>query len=389
MTVAHFADNDQDYLGWIENNPNGFVVNILKGLNPTTARLHTASCRTISGKPARGGPWTGPYVKICSNSLAALETWCLEKAGSEIDRCKTCHPECRASKKVRTVATKASPGLVFEIETDPRMRSVDIWTERRLQFNSKPETVALKSAIGDAVSKLHPNSGEILNAVFTSASADLVDAENVLFYNVGTGRFAEAAEEGLRFERVHSAPSRHQHHHRYEFVPRLSPSEHWQRGQTLVTFSANIPAMHELSKPDQIWLAVRQRAATTPQHEGFYGLQVTLTTPRPVRLPTLLKPLLDGIISGLHAHNGADLELLSGRLALRLGLPSGEVAQLLSEPHQAVLGVRPLLRKFGDSLHWNPADDECVTCTLLNSVVPQASAWMLDFELFAVAPICR
>ena len=54
-----------------------------------------------------------------------------------------------------------------------------------------------------------------------------------------------------------------------------------------MAFSESIPIISEMSKPDLIWLAVRRRAATDQQSEGFYGLVVTLTTPKPVRLAAL------------------------------------------------------------------------------------------------------
>lgn len=389
MTVEHFVNDDQSYLRWVANHADGFVLNITRTFHTNSARVHAACCRTIAGTSPRGGPWTGPYTKVCANSLSVLEHWYLEKTGEVITPCKVCLPRENTPTKKRKPAVRVNTPLVFEIETNPELRSVDVWTERRLQFNSKPETVALKGAIGDAVSKLKANPGEILSAVFTSACADLVDAENVLLYNVGTSRFTGAAREGMRFERVHGEASRRQHHHRYEFDPRLSLSQHWRRDETRITFSGSIPAIQEMSKPDLIWLAVRSQAATGQQNVGFYGLVVTLTTPRPVRLAALLKPLLDGIISGLHTHDGANLDLLSSRLAQRLGLPADEVVQLLMKPGKAILGVRPVLRQFGDSIQWNPADDQCVTCTLLNSVDPQAGAWRLDFELFSVSPLSR
>jgi len=389
MTVEQFVDDDQKYLKWIANHPDGFVVNATRGVHTKSARLHASGCRTISGTSPRGGPWTGPYMKVCSDTQSPLEHWYREKTGEAITRCKVCLPGGDAPPKVRKPAAPAQASLDFELEADAQLRRVDVWTERRLQFNSKPETVALKSAIGAAVSKLEARPGEILSAVFTSASVDLVDAENVLFYNVGTSRFATSTREGLRFERDHGAPSRQRHHHRYELTARDSVSQHWRRDQTAIAFSGSIPAINEMSKPDPVWLAVRRQATRAKRCEGLYGLLVTLTTPRPVRLAALLKPLLDGLISGIHAHDGTDLSLLSSRLALRLGLPADEVAQLLMEPQQAVLGVRPVLRKFGDGLQWNPADDECVTCTLWNSVVPQATNWSLDFELFGVTPLKR
>ena len=71
--VMEFRDDDEGYLAWLVAHPDGYVINILRGLNPATARVHSAGCRTITGTPPRGGPWTGPYIKVCANELNELD----------------------------------------------------------------------------------------------------------------------------------------------------------------------------------------------------------------------------------------------------------------------------------------------------------------------------
>ena len=374
MSVRHFIDDDPGYLAWLAGNPDGYVINIRRSLNPGDARLHRAGCRTLAnGK----GPWTGPYIKICADSLAALETWDWHKSPAAIKRCALCQSHQASNYQLE-------PPSPFEVRCDTSC--VDVWSERRLQFDS-PRTLELRNAIGKAVTRLRAQPGEILSAVFTSAQSDLVDAENVLLYNVGPGRFSAAATHGLRFERVHRAPDRSQHHHRYQMVPEDSQSIHWLRGETRVAATVPIEPSSEMSKPDSVWWAVRQRAATSPAHTGPYGLHVTLTTPRPVRLAALLKPLLDGLIAGLHAHDGSQLDDIASRLSRRLGRSADDIARALCMPQEAVLGVRTLLRQRGETgLHWNPADDTCVSCTVLTNV---GGDWRLEFELYAAYPIER
>ena len=274
---------------------------------------------------------------------------------------------------------------MFEITADEEYSWVEFWSERRLQLRTKPETAAAKVALRKAVRSLRARPGHMLGAVLTSDARDLVDAENVLLFNVGTGNFAAAAAEGLRFERTYHAPARRGHQHRYQIVSRCAASELWRRGDTSVVFSGVIPVVSEESKPHEVWLAVRRQVPTAPRHIGFYGLAVTLTTPFPVKMAAVTKPLLDGIVAGLHAHNGTDLWLVSARLAAKLALSTQEVASLLTEPAAGVLGIRTLLRRHGVGIKWNPGDDECVSCTLLNSVQPHRKQWLLGFELFAVS----
>ena len=219
----------------------------------------------------------------------------------------------RSARTSRAAAPATHTMTDWQVQASPTM--VDVWCERRLQFNSKPETVALRTAIGDAVAQLQAAPGQILSATFTSAGTDLVDAENVLVYNVGAARFKAASREGIRFERVHAIPEQASHHHRYELVDRDSTSHHWRRLETVVRCSVPITRIDDQSKPDSVWQAVRREAGTAPLDSGLYGLQVTLSTPRPVRLASLIKPLLDGLISGLHCFEGAELGLVSSRLA--------------------------------------------------------------------------
>ena len=90
--VVTFRDDDRRYLQWVAANPQGFVMNIRRGLNPSDARVHRATCRTIRGEPTRGGVWTGPYIKLCANNLNALDAWANARLGKPVRRCGTCTP---------------------------------------------------------------------------------------------------------------------------------------------------------------------------------------------------------------------------------------------------------------------------------------------------------
>lgn len=90
--VEFFRDDDDGYLAWVASHPTGFVVNIQRSGNPSDARLHHATCRTVSGTNPRRGPWTGAYVKACSADLGDLDAWALAHVGSLITRCGMCQP---------------------------------------------------------------------------------------------------------------------------------------------------------------------------------------------------------------------------------------------------------------------------------------------------------
>lgn len=87
-----FIDDDAGYQDWLAERPAGFVINIQRSLNTSDARLHRATCRTITGQPARGKAWTGPYIKVCADELTQLDLWAAQLTGSAITRCGTCLP---------------------------------------------------------------------------------------------------------------------------------------------------------------------------------------------------------------------------------------------------------------------------------------------------------
>jgi hypothetical protein len=92
LSVELFRDDDPGYAAWLAANPRGHVLNIQRALNPSGARMHHASCRTIMVTPPRGRTWTGPYVKACALALSELDAWALAQTKSAITRCGTCQP---------------------------------------------------------------------------------------------------------------------------------------------------------------------------------------------------------------------------------------------------------------------------------------------------------
>ena len=90
--MQKFIDNDQGYLNWVVSSPDGYVVNIMRSLNPNTAVIHRADCWTINGEPTRGKAWTDDYIKICSVNMEELKLWMMEKAGGKARKCKICNP---------------------------------------------------------------------------------------------------------------------------------------------------------------------------------------------------------------------------------------------------------------------------------------------------------
>jgi len=90
--------NDQDYLSWIKRNPNGFVLNTYKRIDPNYLVLHKANCLWIGKfwrKTKEGAFTENNYAKICSLNLKYLQKFSKEHGrsdGSFSNICKKCNP---------------------------------------------------------------------------------------------------------------------------------------------------------------------------------------------------------------------------------------------------------------------------------------------------------
>ena len=83
--------NDDDYNKWIEENSNGFVLNIDQTKDPSKIRkdypkIHFANCSQLN----KLGRTTGDYFKVCSTSIEELEQWSWFKYQKGLTPCGTC-----------------------------------------------------------------------------------------------------------------------------------------------------------------------------------------------------------------------------------------------------------------------------------------------------------
>lgn len=87
--MKEFKNDENSYLRWIEENPNGYIVN---SWNPPTKSyliIHKATCGSISS--TKIGNYTAPdMMKTCSLNLDELEKWAKEKVGGKLNPCKKC-----------------------------------------------------------------------------------------------------------------------------------------------------------------------------------------------------------------------------------------------------------------------------------------------------------
>ena len=86
--------NDDEFIGWIDENPNGFILNILRPKIPSNIskehpKIHFANCSGLK-KSLGSSSTTKKYFKVCSNSIEELEQWSLNTYNKELTPCGTC-----------------------------------------------------------------------------------------------------------------------------------------------------------------------------------------------------------------------------------------------------------------------------------------------------------
>lgn len=290
-------------------------------------------------------------------------------------------------------------GAPYAIRVGPTV--IEAWSVVRLPFEPKGTARDFRDALRAALRGSSAGTGH-LHAVYGAAeSGRPVDAENILLYNVGTACLRHLMTAGVSFERsfqhplppVNSGlPSAGLHHHRYEFGG--SPAlQYWSRGEQLASF-VDVP-VSSLAKPGPVWAALRAHAEPPPRESGYVGpfiVDVSIGDAHRERRPSAadqVKPVLDGVISAYHSHEG-DCALVAERLAnLGLGDPS-RLQRELGDPVWNVLGSRVLVWPFGPAgVQWNPADDLCVAAHVRPVSVPldrSGPRWRLAGAIHAALP---
>jgi hypothetical protein len=267
-------------------------------------------------------------------------------------------------------------------------RRVEFWTKIRLPFEPKDALLNARNDLRLALRSLKPRPGQSLQATYASAERSFCDVENVLFYNVGPATFGGLAGSGISFDRSWSpvpplsGDTPMAHYHCYQLVDALPvrpDAPLWQSRFPLPPLSSSI-------KPHSIWWEA-SRAAASPSvslNESF-ELKVLLGTPTPIpNLATIIKPLLDGLISAFHIDSQADGDVIQ-RLAAKTGWPEDEIRRRLTQPTAPLLGARRLVSAYRNFVKWNPADELCERCTVQQSITSvrfcRVELWRLDRQI--------
>lgn len=278
---------------------------------------------------------------------------------------------------------------------------VDLWSSVRLPYDGSGWMREMRDALGVALRGMTAEPGAVLHAVYAAGDdGQASDAENVLFYNVGSRHFRHLMLTGVRFERAYTTPEppallegTELHHHSYAMVDVRAGFSHWVAGEHFAALrDVQLPS---ITKTGAVWAAVRTMAAP-PTRVGVRPapFMVRMRLSRPPTWPGLnrsaadvIKPLLDGAIAAYHCHDNPAVpnpEQANGAGIGGLMNVDGH----LHDPRWAALGPRRLWWPNGGArIQWNPADDYCVAAEVILDPSLTTSGWNISGSLHDAMPV--
>ncbi len=232
----------------------------------------------------------------------------------------------------------------------------------RLAFEPKGDMVNYRHELRTALRGLGRAQGPVLLAEYASPDQAHADLENVLLYNVGASAYSHLVDSGVICRRLQSTDSLH--HVRYSQTDQVD----WPDFHGMVLATSTVVDAPLRSSPLSWWRAFREAIQpASGQHLGQVAVSVKLGRAlQDYALTALVKPLMDGLVSALHAHDGSNADHLSALL------PDEQAWELITDPSAAVLGRRRLVRPHGRGLAWNPADERCAAFRILRTTEPEA-----------------
>ena len=267
---------------------------------------------------------------------------------------------------------------------------LELWSTVRLPFEPKGWLKQMREDLRSALTHMRPEPNLVLESIYISKEPGYFDTENVLLYNVGPSYLKHLCKNGLSFRHLSQNPpttqapinDRYHHYQRYKLVPKSSVSIGMNDTEAIAKWNNLIcPSLTTETRPHVFWSLMRQHPIETSEvpFQHNFGIDLILKVPfsRPINAVALIKPLLDGIISSFHSHDGSNLSLVSSRLADLTGIKESTITTLLMESKMAVLGQRCLIHPRVQGIQWNPADH---LCSEVNLVVQyeNISDWILS-----------
>ncbi len=250
-------------------------------------------------------------------------------------------------------------------------KSVQVWSRTRLPFEPKGWLKDLREQIRQDLKHLKLGREDVLYASYVSSEKKFCDVENVLFYNVGPWNFDNLTKNGLIFERGFAEPpklDKFSFSHFQQYSIEKNSFSYWKPENELAAFSSAPVNFSNNTKVDDVWYSLKRgnikslNSAKIPQ---YFGLNIEVNSNKKMKISSILKVLLDGIISAFQCHLNNDTPSLFDVTSKRLGIDSEKVKELLLDKKNAILGSGKLIHKRSDSIQWNPKDDGLVAVEII------------------------
>lgn len=239
-------------------------------------------------------------------------------------------------------------------------------SKKRIPFEPKGEYLQFRNELRKNIMSLEPLENEIMMATLEYDSKDFFDVENALFYNIGVSAFKKATQNGLYF-RADVVPASS-----YCYEYRMANKDIVQSNidQTVCRFNFIMNKITSDTKPVDVWWAFKDGVIETfGEVEGCdFGVSIQVETSiKIVNLASIMKPLLDGVISGLHHCIVVD-ETVTSKISNRMNAPMNFVKSRLLESENSILGERDLVRTYRAGIKWNPEDERCKEVLLIPTI---------------------
>jgi hypothetical protein len=254
---------------------------------------------------------------------------------------------------------------------------VTAWSTACIPFEPTGWRLDFRNDLREAIARLPSQQGKVLSATYRSAVREGADVENLLIYNVFNAKLSRAARDGLIFEHSDEVPpdcptplfSQALCQYEYRLVNDEPMSPEGQGGQVLASVWFELPARVPES-PATVWYAAKMAGIVVtrgPYVNRPWGILISMRAPPSSKITcsNIVKPLIDGIASALHFHDGSDIDCLGERLGVSLGLRDGTLMKaLLQDDTNTLFGETDLLCRHGENVQWNPRDECCTYCSM-------------------------
>jgi len=258
----------------------------------------------------------------------------------------------------------------------------------RLPFEPNNVALSYRNDLRISISKLRLCTNQMLRSKYITNKIDFFDIENVLFYNIGTSSFRAISRNGIiiNFEQRNIPINDCNHILEYQIIDASFLKQ--PKNNYLVYFTFNLPSLVTSNKAGDFWLAIHQGRIDIKQKNLIlnddFGLFIEIESNKDIySIASIMKSLLDGIISGFHRENDIDYNVVN-YLSDRYSITDKSIIAYLRNESYAVLGDRNLVSVFRNAIKWDPVDERCKEITIIPKLNKHIKGVNISGKLYGI-----